>query len=193
METGAHLHHRMSLHIHWLLAYGGICNLMKRSLVLIFMGVAGSGKTTVAKLFAEETGAVFYEGDDFHPPSNIAKMRQGIPLTDEDRAPWLRALRERILNSLTKDGLVAFTCSALKAKYREELQGNDPRVRFVFLTGPPGLIEERLKNRIGHFMSPTLLADQLATLEPPADALTFSCENTPEEIVRELIQILDGD
>jgi gluconokinase len=176
------------------LDYGSICNMtlriIKCPLALIFMGVAGSGKTTVAKLFAEKTGAVFYEGDDFHPASNVAKMRQGIPLTDEDRAPWLRALREMIVNSLRKDELAAFTCSALKAKYREALQGRDERVRFVFLTGPSDLIEERLKNRVGHFMPPTQLADQLATLEPPADALTFSIEKTPEEIVRELCSVV---
>ena len=165
---------------------------MKRPLVLIFMGVSGSGKTTVAKLFAEKTGAVLYEGDDFHPPSNIAKMRQGIPLTDDDRAQWLRQLRKTIARSLAKNELAAFTCSALKSKYREELQGGDPRVRFVFLTGPYALIEERMKKRAGHFMPPDLLASQFATLEPPADALTFSSEKAPEEIVTELVQILDA-
>jgi len=156
------------------------------------MGVAGSGKTTVAKLFAEKTGAVLYEGDDFHPPSNVAKMRQGVPLTDDDRAQWLREIREKILDSLARNALAAFTCSALKAKYREQLQGGDPRVRFVFLTGPYALIEERLKNRLGHFMPSTLLASQFAILEPPADALTFSNEKTPEEIVTELVQMLDA-
>ncbi|HEV2328636.1 MAG TPA: gluconokinase [Verrucomicrobiae bacterium] len=165
---------------------------MNRPLTLIFMGVAGSGKTTVAKLFVERTGAVFFEGDDYHPPSNVAKMRQGIPLTDDDRAQWLHTLRELISGSIAKNELAAFTCSALKAKYREQLQGGDRRVRFVFLTGPFNLIEERLKNRGGHFMSATLLESQFAILEPPPDALTFSCERTPEEIVTELIQILDG-
>jgi gluconokinase len=163
---------------------------VKGPLALIFMGVAGSGKTTVAKLFAEKTGAAFYEGDDFHPPANIAKMRQGNPLTDDDRAQWLAQLREMIARSLVKNELAAFTCSALKAKYREQLGAGDARVRFVFLTGPYDLIEERLKNRTGHFMPPTLLASQFAILEPPADALTFSCEKTPEEIVTELVQIL---
>jgi gluconokinase len=156
------------------------------------MGVSGSGKTTVAKLFAEKTGAIFYEGDDFHPPENIAKMRQGIPLTDDDRESWLHALREVIIRSLAKNELAAITCSALKAKYREQLQGGDARVRFVYLTGPRELIEERLKNRRGHFMPAALLDSQLATLEPPANALTFSIEKSPEEIVAELIQTLDA-
>jgi gluconokinase len=164
---------------------------MKHPLVLVFMGAAGSGKTTVGKLFAEKTGAVFYEGDDFHPPSNIAKMREGIPLTDGDREAWLRVLREIIVTALAKNELAAVTCSALKAKYREQLQGNDERVQFVFLIGSQKLIEERLKNRSGHFMPPALLASQFATLEPPADALTFSVEKSPEEIVAELIQALD--
>jgi gluconokinase len=165
---------------------------MKRPLALIFMGVAGSGKTTVAKLFAKTTGATFYEGDDFHPPANIAKMRQGNPLTDDDRAQWLAQLREMIAHSLANNELAAFTCSALKAKYRDQLGAGNPRIRFVFLTGPRALIEERLKNRTGHFMPPTLLASQFAILEPPAGAWTFSCEKAPEEIVTELVQILDA-
>jgi len=166
---------------------------MKRPLVLIFMGVAGSGKTTVGKLFAEKTGAVFYEGDDSHSPSNIAKMRQGIPLTDEDREGWLRALREVVVGSLANNEFGAITCSALKAKYREQLQAGDGRVRFVFLNGSQKLIEERIKNRSGHFMSPELLASQFAILEPPMDALTFSIEKSPEEIVAELIQALNRE
>lgn len=166
---------------------------MKRPLVLIFMGVAGSGKTTVAKLFAEKTGAVFYEGDDFHSPSNVEKMRRGMPLTDGDRESWLRALREIVAGSLEKKELAAITCSALKAKYREQLQGNDKLVRFVFLSGGQKLIEERLKNRSGHFMPPTLLASQFAILEPPTDALIFCVERPPEEIVMELIQILNRE
>lgn len=154
------------------------------------MGVAGSGKTTVAKLFAEKTGAVFYEGDDFHPPENVAKMRAGIPLTDADRAEWLQTLRGIIVRSLAKGAFAVLTCSALKAKYRDALAVNDSRVKFVHLTGPQSLIEERLKNRRGHFMPPALLASQLEILEPPADALVFSCAQPPEKIVGDLIQIL---
>lgn len=156
------------------------------------MGVAGSGKTTVAKLFTEKTGAVFYEGDDFHPAANIEKMKQGIPLTDDDRESWLRALREIIVRSLAKNELAAIACSALKAKYRELLQGGDVRVQFVHLTGPREIIEGRLKNRVGHFMPPTLLDSQFAILEPPQDAFIFSCEKSPEEIATELVHVLEA-
>lgn len=163
----------------------------KRPVVLIFMGVAGSGKTTVAKLFATKTGAVFYEGDDFHPPENIAKMRGGIRLTDADRAAWLLALRKIISQSLATNTFTALTCSALKAKYREQLQSGDAHVQFVHLTGSRSLIEKRLKERSGHFMPPILLDSQFAILEPPANALTFGCENSPEDIVSDLIHILE--
>jgi gluconokinase len=159
-----------------------------RSLVLIFMGVAGSGKTTVAALFAKRTGAAFYEGDEFHPPANIARMRSGIPLTDGDREQWLKTLREIVTRALAANEFAVLTCSALKAKYRERLQGGDSRVKFVHLTGPRALLEERLKSRRGHFMPPGLLDSQLAALEAPSDALTFSCEMPPEEIVAALVQ-----
>ena len=158
--------------------------------VLIFMGVAGSGKTTVARLFAEKTGAVFHEGDDFHPPENIAKMRAGIPLTDQDRAPWLLALRKIIADALARNIFTVLTCSALKAKYREQLQAGDRRVRLVYLTAPRTVLEARLKTRSGHFMPPALLDSQLASLEPPTDALTINWEKSPKEIVAEVIQTL---
>jgi gluconokinase len=162
----------------------------KRPAVLIFMGVAGSGKTTVAKLFAKKTGAIFYEGDDFHPPENVAKMRGGIPLTDADRKKWLQALRKIIVRALAKKEFAVLACSALKAKYRAELAADDSRVKFVHLTGPRILIAERLKNRRGHFLPPALLESQFAILEPPSDALVFSCEKSPKKIVAELIQVL---
>jgi gluconokinase len=163
---------------------------IKRPVVLIFMGVAGSGKTTVAALFAKKTGAVFYEGDDFHPSENVAKMRAGIPLADDDRKSWLQILRKIIVGALAKKEFSVLTCSALKAKYRDKLTAGDARVKFVHLTGPTDLIEERLNNRRGHFMPPALLASQLAILEPPSDALVFSCEKSPMKIVAKLVQIL---
>ena len=158
-----------------------------RPVVLIFMGVSGSGKTTIAKLFAEKSGAAFFEGDDFHPPENIAKMRAGIPLTDADREPWLATLRKIILHALAENKLTALTCSALKAKYRAELMAADPRVQFVHLAGSHDLIAARLKNRPGHFMSPTLLESQFAILETPTDAWIFDCAQSPEIIVATLL------
>lgn len=152
------------------------------------MGVSGSGKTVVGTLFARKTGAIYFEGDEFHPPGNIEKMRRGIPLTDEDRVQWLRALRQIIARSLNRGAFTVIACSALKAAYREVLDGGDARVQFVHLTGPRALIEARLKARKNHFMPPTLLDSQLAVLEPPADALTFSCEKSPEAIVTALLQ-----
>jgi gluconokinase len=163
---------------------------MNHPTVLIFMGVAGSGKTTVAALFAKKTGAVFYEGDDFHPPENVTKMRAGIPLTDADRKKWLKKLRHTIVQSLANKEFSVLTCSALKAKYRNTLAAGDSRVQFVHLTGPPALIEERLKKRRGHFMPSALLKSQFAILEPPKDALVFSCAQSPKKIVAELVQTL---
>jgi gluconokinase len=162
-----------------------------RPALLIFMGVAGCGKTTVASLFAKKTGADFFEGDDFHPPENIAKMRAGIPLTDADRKQWLEKLRAVIVQSLAAKQFTVLTCSALKSKYRDTLAAGDPRVKFVHLTGSRTLIAERLKNRRGHFLPPALLASQLAILEPPADALVASCEKSPPEIVAGLLHRLE--
>ncbi len=153
------------------------------------MGVTGCGKTTAASLFAKRVGATFYEGDEFHPPENIAKMRNSIPLTDQDREIWLQALRRIILQSLNTNTFAVLTCSALKSKYRELLQGGDVRVQFVHLTGARAVIQARLKNRRGHFMPPELLDSQFAILEPPPDALTFDCEMPPEKIVMELMRI----
>lgn len=162
----------------------------QRPLILIFMGVAGSGKTTVASLFARKTGAVFYEGDDYHPVENVEKMRHGIPLTDADRELWLQALRQIIEGAMARKEFAVLACSALKAKYRERLQNGNACVQFVYLTGSPELIEQRLSQRRGHFMPAQLLASQLEILEPPANAITLSVEPPPEEIVGNLIREL---
>jgi gluconokinase len=154
------------------------------------MGVSGSGKTTVGNLFAKKVRAIFYEGDDYHPLKNIAKMRAGIPLTDADRKQWLKRLRKIIVRALAKNEFSVLACSALKTKYREELAKGDPAVKFVYLTGSPALIARRLQKRRGHFMPAALLESQLATLEPPRDALVFNFKKSPQKIVSELIQAL---
>jgi gluconokinase len=154
------------------------------------MGVAGSGKSTVARLFSQKTGAVFHEGDGSHPPENVAKMRAGIPLTDDDRAAWLLTLQKIIADALAKNIFSVLTCSALKSKYREQLQAGDRRVQFVHLSASPAVLAARLQTRSGHFMSPALLENQLSIFEPPTDALTINGEKNPTEIVEELIQAL---
>lgn len=152
-------------------------------MVIILMGVSGSGKTTVGEQLASDVGWPFHEADDYHPPENKRKMHAGIPLTDEDRKPWLLALRRVIEQAVARGAGAVVTCSALKESYRELLAGGLPDVRFVLLHGPRELIAERLAQRRGHFMNPELLDSQLATLEPPKDALVVDIRGTPEEQV----------
>jgi gluconokinase len=121
----------------------------------------------VAKALAEEIGWDFEEGDDLHPPANIAKMHAGIPLTDEDREPWLRAIGDWIDAQATRGRPGIVTCSALRRAYRDQLREGRPQARFVFLDGSQGLIAERIEERHGHFMPPALLDSQFATLEAP--------------------------
>jgi gluconokinase len=166
--------------------------LLRGPLVVIFMGVAGSGKTTVGRLFARATSAVFYEGDDYHSAKSVEKMRRGVPLTDADRAEWLAALRQIIERSLAAGQFAVMTCSALKSRYRDQLRGGDERVRFVYLTAPRAVLEERLRARRGHFLAPSLLASQLEIFEPPEEALTFGGEKSPDEIVADLVRVLGG-
>jgi gluconokinase len=151
-------------------------------MILVVMGVSGSGKTTIGRQLAADLGCTFYEGDDFHPPENVEKMRRGIPLDDADRLPWLDRLREVIERSATAGESAVVACSALKESYRRRLAAGIEDLRFVWLTGAPGLIAERLAHRQGHFAT-ALLPSQLATLEPPADAVTIDVSGTPEEIV----------
>ncbi len=134
---------------------------------LVVMGVSGTGKSTLARALAERTGWPFVEGDDLHPPANIAKMRGGVPLTDADRAPWLVAIAHQIAAWREADLTGVITCSALKRAYRDPLAGGQPDVCFVYLHGDTGLLAQRMAERRGHFMPPALLSSQLATLEPP--------------------------
>ena len=146
---------------------------------LIIMGVSGSGKTTIGQLLASETGGTFLDGDDFHPPENVAKMSTGIPLTDADRQGWLEKLATIIHEA---DTFTIIACSALKASYRDILKG----AQFAFLNGSPELLAQRLQERENHYMPPGLLQSQLDTLEVPPDALTLDISQSPAEIVSKI-------
>jgi carbohydrate kinase (thermoresistant glucokinase family) len=166
----------------------------RRARIAVIMGVSGAGKTTVGVALARRLGWRFQEGDDLHPPENVAKMRAGLPLDDEDRAPWLRAVATRIDAWRERGEAGIVTCSALKRKYRDAIIGDRPEARLVFLTAPPEVLTERLTGRRGHFMPAGLLESQLQTLEPPGPdehALTVSVdapvETTVERIAAALI------
>jgi gluconokinase len=149
---------------------------------VIVMGVSGCGKSTVGQLLAGKMGCAFYDGDDFHPAANIAKMSQGIPLNDDDRAGWLAVLADLIRRTLQKGDSGVLACSALKQKYRDVLCVNADQVKFVYLKGSYDLIKARMEARPGHYMKPGMLDSQFAALEEPADAVTVSIEHSPEEI-----------
>jgi gluconokinase len=155
-------------------------------MIIVLMGVTGSGKTTVGKLLASQLGWKFCDADDYHPVANIEKMRRGIPLTDEDRKPWLQTLAKLIDDSRDRGENVVLACSALKHAYQEYLRHQLDVVHYVFLIGSPELIEMRLAARQGHFMSPALLGTQFEILEPPADAVRVDVSGTPEEIAAEI-------
>jgi gluconokinase len=158
-------------------------------MILIVMGVVGAGKTTVGRLLAEQLHYEFADADDFHPQSNIEKIRHGIALSDEDREPWLERLRERILKWEGDGTNAVLACSALKNSYREKLKAG-PDVKFVFLRGSAELIAQRLRSRHGHFAGASILASQIADLEEPADAIIVDIAKTPPEIVGEIRQKL---
>jgi gluconokinase len=155
-------------------------------MIVIVMGVAGSGKSTIGQRLADRLGWPFYDGDDFHPPANVEKMRAGIPLTDEDRSGWLSALADVIAQQLRQDQSAVIACSALKQQYRARLSADD-QVRFVYLRGSYALIEARLRERTGHYMPPDLLASQFAALEEPQSALIVDIDQLPEQIVTEIV------
>ena len=163
----------------------------KQQPVLVIMGVSGSGKSTVAGILAGRLGWDLAEGDDLHPAENVAKMAAGRPLTDEDRAPWLSAISSWILERTRAGRPGIITCSALKRRYRDALR--DQNVVFVHLAGPRDLIGRRLTARRGHYMPPSLLDSQEATLEPPgADerAITIDAGNAPAEEAAEIVRRL---
>ena len=137
-------------------------------LVVVLMGVSGSGKSTVGPLIAEALGGKYVEGDRFHPPENVAKMKSGTPLDDADRKPWLEAIAAAIRDWQRGPHPVVISCSALKQSYRDLLSHDASGLRFVWLKGDKDLIAARLAARRGHFMPPSLLDSQYRILEPPA-------------------------
>lgn len=159
-------------------------------MIVILMGVSGTGKTTLGNLLSNETGWPFLDGDDFHPAANKAKMAAGHPLDDNDRAPWLAILHGKIEEYAQQGQSMIMACSALKAKYRDVLRGelSQDTVRFALLTAPAETIADHLHHRNHEFMNPNLLTSQLATLEDPADdeAWHISVAGTAKESLAQL-------
>ena len=159
------------------------------AVVIVIMGVVGSGKTTVGRLLAERLHCEFADGDDFHSQQSKDKIHRGIGLTDEDRWPWLDLLRDKIANWNGKGENAVLACSALKEIYRKKLESGGP-VTFVYLHGSVELIAARLRARHGHFADEKILASQIADLEEPQDAIAVDVSGTPDQIVFEIRQKL---
>jgi carbohydrate kinase (thermoresistant glucokinase family) len=163
-----------------------------RPTALIFMGVSGSGKSTVAGDIARRLGWPMIEGDDLHPPANISKMSQGIPLTDEDRKPWLETIAARIDDWRQQSAQGIVTCSSLKRAYRDVLRSGHQDVRFVYLKGSYELLLDRMQHRTRHFMPASLLRSQFDTLEEPGpdEAIAVSIDQTEDAIVKDALRQL---
>jgi carbohydrate kinase (thermoresistant glucokinase family) len=155
-------------------------------MVVVLMGVAGSGKTTLGRGLANELGWEFADADSFHPPANIAKMSAGAALEDADRAPWLAAIRRRIDDTLAQRKNIVITCSALKTRYRDALGVDRPGVRLVYLKGNRDTLLARLNSRVDHFMKPAMLDGQLSALEEPVHAETINVDRPPEVLVADI-------
>lgn len=154
-------------------------------MVIVVMGVSGSGKTTVGSLLAQQLGWEFADADEYHSATNVEKMRKGTPLTDEDREPWLEALRLLIGGWVVNSCNAVLACSALKQTYRQRLRTKE-QVKIVYLRGREGLLSQRLLERPGHYMKEQMLESQLAILEEPQDAIVVDVSGTPEEIVSKI-------
>jgi gluconokinase len=159
-------------------------------MIYLIMGVSGSGKTTIGELLAKRLNCSFSDADTFHSNANRQKMAQGIPLTDDDRWPWLDAIRTAMQTTHQQGKTHVFACSALKRQYRERLQTATSGIVLVFLNGPAEVLSERIHNRPGHFFDPRLLQSQIDTLEPPTrqEALLMDIRQSPDEIVEAIIQ-----
>ena len=163
--------------------------------VIVVMGVAGCGKTVIGRLLAEQLGGEFFDADAFHSPENVALMRQGIPLDDEKRGPWLDRLARLIDTAIDERRGIVLACSALKRSYRSRLGVGKRHVRLVHLDGTEALLRERLEQRTGHFMPASLFASQCALLERPTvdeAAITIDIAAPPAAIVRSIVAALAG-
>jgi gluconokinase len=160
-------------------------------MIVMLMGVAGSGKTTIGTLLAEALGCPFLEGDLLHPPANIEKMSHGIPLTDADRAPWLAAIHARLVAAQERGQCLVVACSALKQQYRDFLS-QETNITWVYLKGSQELITSRIQHRREHYMKPGMLPSQFADLEEPGDALVVDISAPPELILQKLLPQVRG-
>ncbi len=157
--------------------------------VLVVMGVSGSGKSSIGQLLSKKLNRPFFDGDDFHPEANIKKMKSGFPLNDEDRKDWLVALNQLCMEHRENGAIIA--CSALKKNYRSLLRaGMGNCLGFVYLKGSFDLVKSRLEQRKSHFMPNELLQSQFDTLEPPTKEITVSIDQTPDEIISEVLKHL---
>ena len=164
---------------------------MDKVRAIVVMGVSGCGKSTIGRMLAERLGWEFRDADDDHPAANVAKMASGSPLTDDDRAPWLAVLAERIARAQQTDKPLVLACSALKQAYRDQLAVGSTGVRFVYLKGSQAEIAARMAER-NHFMPATLLASQFATLEEPENAIAVSILLSKREMVDQVVATLEG-
>jgi len=158
---------------------------------LIVMGVSGCGKTSVGKALADSLGWDFYDADGFHPPENVAKMANGIPLDDSDRAPWLASLHDMISTSLKADKPGVLACSALKERYRQQLLDGNDNVQIVYLKGSYDLIWSRMEKRTDHYMKPHMLRSQFEALEKPTNAFVVDISESVNEIVGEILNHME--
>ena len=161
-------------------------------MIVVMMGVSGSGKTLIGSMLATRLGISFADADDYHSAANKAKMAAGNALTDEDREPWLQRLNQLLMEWERDDASGVLACSALKEKYRKTLAAGIAAnaIHFVWLDAPPAVIASRLEQRHHEYMNPNLLSSQLATLEPPADAVRVVNDETPEKVVEHILAIL---
>lgn len=161
-------------------------------MIIVVLGVSGVGKTTIGMELARRLNFEFADADSYHPEANVQKMAAGIPLTDEDRWPWLAKLHDLMKDRADNRRDLVLACSALKESYRQELE-EGVAVTWVYLKGSPAVIQERLRERHGHFMTEQLLNSQFSALEEPADAITVNADETVDEVVKAILSRLPDE